>query len=323
MSGSGSWRHHPGEVRRRLHVAAIDGPEERREALRVHVVDVRLGVHQRGGEVVVAVEDRQAQRVLAVAGNRVHVRAGGHQQAGRLQVALAGGQHQRRQPAAGELLHLPAGVVRDRRPALEAAAVGGRHEVRARLHVGAVLQQQLHRLGVALRHGPHQRGGAAPLLLLVDPGARFEQHLQRVGPPGARRHHHGRVAELRQRRVGIGAGLHQLVQHGGVAVHRRQLQRPHAGAIGRRDVGAGADQHVGHVGVVEADRPVQRRRAVHLRRVDVGLSLQQRTDRAAVALHRGVRHLTAGRPGAGRGHQHHHTASERASHRHRLAPTNV
>ena len=61
-------RHHPREVRRRFHVAPIDGPEERREPLRVGLVDVGLVVHEERRHLVVAVEDRQRQRRLAVAG---------------------------------------------------------------------------------------------------------------------------------------------------------------------------------------------------------------------------------------------------------------
>src|SRR6266545_2441294 len=53
---------HPGEVGRRLHVAAIHGPEERREPLRVGAVHLRVVVDQERRELVIAVEHGKPQR---------------------------------------------------------------------------------------------------------------------------------------------------------------------------------------------------------------------------------------------------------------------
>jgi hypothetical protein len=48
---------HPGEVRRRFHVSSIHGPKQRREALRIRLVHVRLAVDEKRRHLVVAVED--------------------------------------------------------------------------------------------------------------------------------------------------------------------------------------------------------------------------------------------------------------------------
>ena len=157
-------RHHPREVRRRLHVAPIDGPEQRRKPLRVGLVDVGLAVDQERCHVVVAVEDRQRQRGLAVAGHRVDIGAGVDEQARQLDVALARGEHQRRQPAAGELLRACVGRRRHRRAPLEPAAVGGGHVVRPRVHVRACARSAaLAASGCRSDDRPHQRASCRPI----------------------------------------------------------------------------------------------------------------------------------------------------------------
>jgi hypothetical protein len=146
-------RHHPREVRRRLHVAPIGRPNSGvNRCASAWLTSAWRST--RNDHVVVAVEDRQRQRRLPVAGDRVDVGAGTDQDAGQLQAAFARGEHQRRQPAAGELLRFFLRPLRGRSAPLEAAAVGSGDVVRPIVDVRACRDQQPGGLGVSLGHRP-------------------------------------------------------------------------------------------------------------------------------------------------------------------------
>jgi len=160
-------------------------------------------------------------------------------------------------------------AARGQRPDDVGAAVRGREvkgalalHVLDRIHVGAVRDEELHRVGVAGLRRQHQRRRA-------------------VGRCGLR----------------VSAPVQQRVDHRRFAVLARDEERRiTADAGGRADVRAAVEQELRELDVVLLDRPVQRRHAVGLRRVHVVAFLEERADGVAVAAHRG---LDDGRPTAG------------------------
>ena len=133
--------------------------------------------------------------------------------------------------------------------------------------------------------GPHQRRGSAQGFLRVHVGAVVEQHLHRLDVAGARRHHQRRPAErqllVRDRRrrsisaAMIAASPFTLASHSGVAPSRFAALAFAPARISRSD----------HLLVAAVHRPVQRRRAVGLRRIHVGVLRHQRAHGRLVAAH--------------------------------------
>src|ERR1035438_4768714 len=78
--------------------------------------------------------------------------------------------------------------------------------------------------------------------------------------------------------IGILTGFQQLLDHGRVAVSRRQRERSGAETVSRFDVGSGANQQVGGFEIVLADGPVKCGGSIRLLRVDSPLLLEKRTD---------------------------------------------
>ena len=165
--------------------------------------------------------------------------------------------------------------------------------------IGAHLEQHLHRFGVTLLDGPHQRGRAAQVLLRVDVRAGGHEHPDRPRIAVARRQHQHRLA-VGEALLRVGAGLEKPFDHRHVAVQRRHRERRERFAVGRVDLRAGGDEQAGGLEVVAIDGPVERRRAVDLRCVDVGVLLQQPAQRGLVAFHRRVGHLALVRRAARR-----------------------
>ena len=134
--------------------------------------------------------------------------------------------------------------------------------------------QRLHDRRMPFGGGPHQRGLSArsSLASTLAPAASSAFTAASAGARGR----HQRCLAAGQRRVGIGAGLQQQIDHRGIAVGARQRQRRDAVAIGRADLGAGLHQQLGHLAIVVIRRPVQRGHAIDLRRVDVGALLDER-----------------------------------------------
>ncbi len=168
-----------------------------------------------------------------------------------------------------------------------------------------------------LRRRPHQRGGAAQGVLRVHVGAVIEQDLDRVDVAGPRRHHEGRLAMRQDGHVRVGSGFQQLFDHRRVAVDAGQRQRSGALAVGGGHVCAGLNQQSCRLQVVAVHSPVQRRRTIGLRRIDVRALLQQRAQRRAVPFHDGIRDIAAGGAKADRGDDERRRAdSDYAYHRH-------
>ena len=204
---------------------------------------------------VVAILDRHLQQALAGGlGQRVDVGAGGYQRPRRLQRALPGSERER-----GETALLGGGA-----------------------NVGAARDEELHHLDVVLRRRPHQRRLAAPRLPGIHLGAAIEErrHGGRVSSPRA-----GEDRRLSVRRaVGIGAGLEQARDHGGVGVGARQRERAGAVAIDGVHRGAGGDQETGDRLVVAVNRPVERRGAVGTGGIGVDALEQGARDGGAVTV---------------------------------------
>ena len=215
------------------------------------------------------------------------------------------------------------GLGSHRRGSFKAAASGGRHKFRTGIDVRAVLDKHFDSRRMALGDRPHQGGRIAPSLLRVHLRSQVQQHFERVGLPGARRHHERGVSRFRQRGVGVRAGLDELFNHGRIAIHGGEKQRCGALAVRGRYVGAGADQQLRHFQIVSANSPVERGGAVNLRRIDIGLPLQQGAHSLFIPLHGGVRQIASGcAQKAGGRQQHGHTAPQYASHIH-LCPLDL
>ncbi len=71
----------------------------------------------------------------------------------------------------------------------------------------------------------------------------LQQHLQRIGLAGPRRQHQRRIARVGNHRIGIFAGLQQLLDHGRAAVGAGQRQRRGSKTVSGFYVCARADQH--------------------------------------------------------------------------------
>ena len=138
---------------------------------------------------------------------------------------------------------------------------------------------------IALGNGPHQGRRTAPGLLRVDLGSVVQQHLERVGLPGACRHHERRVSKFRQRGIGVCSGLDELFDHRCIPVKRGELERCGAFAVRGRHICAGADQQIRNFQIIRAHRPMQRRRAINLWGIYIGLPLQQETHSLLISLH--------------------------------------
>ena len=112
----------------------------------------------------------------------------------------------------------------------------------------------------------------------VDVGAAADERGHRPRVAGARAgHQHGLAVQ--QRRVRVGAGVEQPLDHRRAAVGAGQMQRRRAAIVGGARARAGADQQIGDREIVAVRRPVQCGRAVAGRRVDVDWGpsgLQQR-----------------------------------------------
>jgi hypothetical protein len=136
-----------------------------------------------------------------------------------------------------------------------------------------MLDQYLHRRWMSLLGRPHQRRGPAQFFFGVDAGLMRKQNLDCIHISISCGEHQRRLA-LRTTLVRVRAGLQQLLDHACAAVHRRQMQRSGAFAIGRFHVRAGGDERVGHGQVVFVGRPLDRRRPIGLRSIHVRLLLQ-------------------------------------------------
>ena len=168
-----------------------------------------------------------------------------------------------------------------------------RSRIRARPDVRSPLDQELQRCGVPFIGRPHQRRRSPERFARVHIGAAVQQDLHRVHVSGARRNHE-RPSPERKRLVGVGAGGEERFDDRGIAIHARQPERRHAGAVCRFHIRARADQQIDQCPVAAVDRPVQRRRAVGLGGVHVGALRQQRLHGCRVAALGGVGDVARG-----------------------------
>ena len=220
---------------------------QRREA-RPLVVRVGPGVEQGGGQVEVAVLDRQDQRrgppARPLGGRflglhrRIDVGPRPDQGERRVDSALADGEEQRRE-ARGE-----------RGP-----------------EVGPGLEQLLDHGGVPLGRGPHQ-GGLAAAFAGVGVGLAGEQRSDRPGDARPRRDHQRGLA-AREPRGGVGPGDEEEVDQRARAVRAGQRQGEDPVPVHRADLGPGIDEEPGRVEVVPPGGPVEGGHPVDLRLVRV------------------------------------------------------
>ena len=165
--------------------------------------------------------------------------------------------------------------------------------VRGRADVRAAVDEQLDGRRMSLSRRPHQGRRAPRCLFRVHVGAAIEQQLHRRDVAGPGRHHEHGVG-VEHALVRVRSCVEQALRDGRVAVLRGQRQRRRAEAVGDLRVGAGFEEQIDGGEVVPIDGPMQRRRAIGLRRVHVRLLGQQPADRGRVAAHDGVRHVARG-----------------------------
>ena len=174
------------------------------------------------------------------------------------------------------------------------------------MHVGAVLDQQPHDVGMPLGRRPHQRSLPPRRLPRVDVvGTGVEQGAHRVRVPGARAGHEDGLAH-RGRSVGVGAGRQQPLDDRRAAVDAGERQRRDAVGVGRAGPRARVEQYVHDGDVIPPDRPVQHRRAVALGGVHVGAQLDEGAHRGVVAASHRLLELGVGRLGRHAGAPHRH-----------------
>ena len=115
--------------------------------------DIRIRAffgEQRGG-IVMAVDDREHQRGGAVGIGEIETRSALDQRAGRIERTLARGIHQRR----------PIAMRKNGEHALQSEAIFRAFQrIGARVHIGAVRDQDLRRFRMVFLGRPHQRGFA-------------------------------------------------------------------------------------------------------------------------------------------------------------------
>ena len=159
---------------------------------------------------------------------------------------------------------------------------------------------------------PHERGLTTPFACVVFRSA-HEQRFHRVNTPRSGRHHeHGLAAG--HRRIGVGAGIEQQLDDGGVAVRACERERRHAIAIRGVDARARFQQQRRGLGIFVIRGPMQCRRPVHLCRIDVDPALEQRADDGLVAVLGGIgKGRALGRRG-GTGDGKHHESESNGSH---------
>ena len=240
------------------------------------MVDRRPVVEQSRRQLIVAVVDRQPQRILPVTGRCIDIGARCQQVTCGRHVALPCSKKQRSEP--------PVRISDGRGVWLRicwlwpfaTTGVGHRINLRTGVEIGTVANERLDCRRVVLGHRPHQSGRPPPRLLRVYVGPMVQQQLDGAHFSGAGRHHEGCIAVRGQRRVRVDAGREESLNHGDAAIDGGELHRRSAGMVGGRYVGAGLDKQPCRVDVVTPDGPMQGRRAIDLRRVDGSASLQQR-----------------------------------------------
>ena len=146
---------------------------------------------------------------------------------------------------------------------------------------------------MSLSHRPHQGRRAPRCLFRVHVGAAIDQQLHRRDIAGPRSHHEDRVG-VEHALVCVRSCVKQALGDGRVAVLRGQGQRRRAEAVGDFRVGTGFEEEIDGGKVVPIDGPMQRRRAIGLTRVHVRLLRQQHANRCRVAAHDGVCHVARG-----------------------------
>ena len=154
-------------------------------------------------------------------------------------------------------------------------------------HVGAVLDQFLQHVGVALIGSLHQGGGTTFGFTGIHIGAVFQQCMYGIDVTRACGQHQ-RTATERQLFVGIGTALEQCLNHGGITACRGQPQRRGAIVIGQARFGAGLQQQFGQFCVAAISSPLQGGRAISLLCIHVGTVFQQTLDFRVVALTCGI-----------------------------------
>jgi hypothetical protein len=225
-----------------------------RRPTRVGQVGIGTVLEQRGRKLEVGIDRCNAQRARAVRRNVVDVGTVFQQRKRRLNVSVANRKQQRRE-----------------------AAVGFQREV------SACLEEHIDCGGITLSRGPHQRGLAFIRFLGIDLRATRQQQPDRICLSRQRGGHQHRLTFLRSA-VRIGAGIEQALDHRGVAIDRREIQRRDVVARRCRGIGVSREQELDEPQVVSLRRPVERGEAVRLRRVDAGPSLEQRAHRLKVLL---------------------------------------
>jgi hypothetical protein len=157
---------------------------QRSAAPPVPLVGVGALLDQVSGNIEVEIVDGDDQRRDALGIGHVHVGAGFDQRLHAFLAAAPSRIKQRRESAARSRLRARFGGDLSLRA----------FDFRARVHVRAVLHEQLHHFRLILRRRPHQRGLAAPLLRRIHVGATLQEDLGRCDIAGASQHHQRRLA---------------------------------------------------------------------------------------------------------------------------------
>ena len=243
-------------------------------------VRIRAAIEQQAGHLALPAVGGDDENARPIRGSVVHVRPGGQEMPGGVDVPYAGREQHRREPAQIDLRHAADAV-------LIAIPAGDLHgpvpDARPRLDAGAPVDKESHDVGVALRHGPHQRRLSVSELGGVDVRAARDERSHDGHMTGARGNHERRLARGGPH-VRIGAALQKAVDDRLIPVLAGQGQRRHAVVVAGSGAGPRAQEFFDQRFVVLVHRPVQRRGAVGLRRVDVHARPQQRRNLAPVLL---------------------------------------
>ena len=202
---------------------------------------IRIGapVEQQPRDRAIALKRRQHESGVAIGRGVVHIGAAIEQQPCRLDIAAHRREQQCRAAARLDGVRVLLRGLHARRPLIEHHRQAPHH--RARLHVGAVLEQHFDDVRMTLGRSPHQRRLLPLRFGGVDICFSRQQRAHDRDVAGASRAHQRRDARI-GRRIRVGAARQQALDDSGVAVFAGQRQRRDRQVVGAVDARAGGDQ---------------------------------------------------------------------------------